>query len=91
VTMGYLFIRLSEARFFSELTVCEFGSITSCSFFNIIGFPAVHVPMGLNREGMPIGVQVIAAPYQDRLCLAVAKELEMAFGGWVPPSISIRD
>jgi fatty acid amide hydrolase 2 len=47
--------------------------------------------MGLNHEGLPIGVQVIAAPYQDRLCLAVAKELETAFGGWVPPSISISE
>jgi len=29
---------------------------------------------------------VIAAPYNDHLCFAVAKELETAFGGWVPPS-----
>lgn len=29
--------------------------------------------------------QVVAAPYQDRLCLAVAKELERSFGGWTPP------
>jgi len=36
-------------------------------------------------------LQIIAAPYQDRLCLAVAKELETAFGGWVPPSASISN
>lgn len=30
--------------------------------------------------------QVIAAPYNDHLCLAVARELEKVFGGWVPPS-----
>jgi len=29
---------------------------------------------------------VVAAPYNDHLCFAVAKELERAFGGWVPPS-----
>lgn len=29
--------------------------------------------------------QVIAAPNRDRLCLAVARELEKGFGGWVPP------
>lgn len=56
-----------------------------CSPWNINGFPSTHVPMGLNKEGMPIGFQVIAAPYQDRLCLAVAKELEKHFGGWIPP------
>jgi len=26
--------------------------------------------------------QVIAAPYQDRNCFAIARELEAAFGGW---------
>ncbi|XP_050293646.1 fatty-acid amide hydrolase 2-A-like isoform X2 [Anthonomus grandis grandis] len=52
---------------------------------NALGLPASAVPCGLDTNGMPIGVQVIAAPYQDRLCLAVAEELERHFGGWVPP------
>ncbi|XP_025266444.1 fatty-acid amide hydrolase 2-like [Camponotus floridanus] len=73
----------------SEFTFCETLNDVYCAIFNVFGFPAVHIPMGLNHEGLPIGVQVIAAPYQDRLCLAVAKELETAFGGWVPPSISL--
>ncbi|XP_036212698.2 fatty-acid amide hydrolase 2 [Bactrocera oleae] len=53
--------------------------------FNILGFPATHVPMGLDHRGLPIGFQVVAAPYQDKLCLKIAAELEGAFGGWVPP------
>ena len=53
--------------------------------FNILGFPATHVPMGLDRNGMPIGFQVVAAPYKDKLCLQIAAELECAFGGWVEP------
>ncbi|RWS19368.1 hypothetical protein B4U80_01668, partial [Leptotrombidium deliense] len=28
---------------------------------------------------------VVAAPYKDHVTLAVAKELESAFGGWVSP------
>lgn len=54
---------------------------------NIIGFPATHCPLGLSKDGLPIGVQVIANENQDRLCLAVARELQKAFGGWVPPAI----
>lgn len=54
--------------------------------FNILGLPATHVPMGLNGQGLPIGFSVIAAPYQDRLCLRVAVELERAFGGWQLPN-----
>lgn len=57
------------------------------AIINILGFPATHCPLGLSKEGLPIGVQVIANENQDRLCLAVARELQKAFGGWVPPSI----
>ncbi|XP_066146878.1 fatty-acid amide hydrolase 2-B-like [Euwallacea fornicatus] len=52
---------------------------------NALGLPSTHVPCGFDRSGLPIGVQILAAPYQDRLCLAVAQELERCFGGWVPP------
>ncbi|XP_030573836.1 fatty-acid amide hydrolase 2-B [Drosophila novamexicana] len=59
--------------------------IDNLLLFNVLGFPATHVPMGLNVRGMPVGFQVIAAPYQDKLCLQIAAELEVAFHGWVPP------
>ncbi|KAL1506616.1 hypothetical protein ABEB36_005943 [Hypothenemus hampei] len=52
---------------------------------NALGLPSTSVPCGFDKNGMPIGIQVMAAPYQDRLCLAVAEELEKLFGGWVPP------
>ncbi|XP_011860615.1 PREDICTED: fatty-acid amide hydrolase 2-like [Vollenhovia emeryi] len=88
---GVLIYPTFRTHFLPQLMLFELLSFSSCSLFNVIGFPAVHVPMGLNREGMPVGVQVIASPYQDRLCLAVAKELEIAFGGWVPPSVAISE
>lgn len=56
------------------------------SIFNVLGFPATSVPMGIGSQlGLPTGVQVVANVNQDRLCLAVAEELEKAFGGWLPP------
>ncbi|XP_067010947.2 fatty-acid amide hydrolase 2 isoform X2 [Anabrus simplex] len=53
--------------------------------FNALHLPVTQVPMGLNKDGLPVGIQVVAAPYKDHLCFAVAKELQKAFGGWVPP------
>nr|CAD7454840.1 unnamed protein product [Timema tahoe] len=50
-----------------------------------LGLPATNCPVGLNDKGLPVGIQVIAGPCQDRLCLALAKEIETAFGGWIPP------
>lgn len=55
---------------------------------NIMGLPACACPLGLGREGLPIGIQVVANWNQDRLCLAVACELERAFGGWVAPEVN---
>ncbi|KAK4873935.1 hypothetical protein RN001_013295 [Aquatica leii] len=54
---------------------------------NVLGFPATHCPLGLDSHGLPIGIQVVANVNNDRLCMAVAEELEKAFGGWVPPAI----
>ncbi|CAH2105921.1 unnamed protein product [Euphydryas editha] len=53
--------------------------------FNVLGLPATAVPLA-TCGGLPVAIQVIAAPNQDRLCLAVAKELEKGFGGWQPAS-----
>ncbi|XP_069705396.1 fatty-acid amide hydrolase 2 isoform X1 [Periplaneta americana] len=55
------------------------------SVFNVLNLPVTQVPMGLSKDGLPLGIQVIASPYKDHLCIAVAKELQKAFGGWVPP------
>ena len=53
--------------------------------FNVLGLPVTSVPMGLSKEGVPIGLQVVGNFYNDHLTIAVAEELERAFGGWVPP------
>jgi fatty acid amide hydrolase 2 len=42
--------------------------------------------MWLDREGVALGVQVIAAHGRDHLCIAVAEALEEANGGWSLPS-----
>ena len=53
--------------------------------FNLLGLPATAVPLGLNERGLPLGVQVAAGRDRDHVAIAVALELERAFGGWVPP------
>ncbi|XP_074603259.1 fatty-acid amide hydrolase 2-A-like [Brevipalpus obovatus] len=53
---------------------------------NLICFPATHCPTGLNKEGLPIGFQIIAPPYKDNVSISIACELEKLFGGWTSPS-----
>lgn len=55
------------------------------SILNVMELPVTQVPLGLNAEGLPMGVQVAAVHGNDHLTIAAAMELEKAFGGWVPP------
>uniref|UniRef100_A0A914HKT9 Amidase domain-containing protein n=1 Tax=Globodera rostochiensis TaxID=31243 RepID=A0A914HKT9_GLORO len=53
---------------------------------NVLAFPALSAPTGKSAStNMPLGVQLIASPYNEALLIAVAQELERAFGGWVKP------
>ena len=58
-----------------------------CEWFNLLGFPAVVVPMGRSAEGLPIGVQIVGRPWEEELVLAVAGELENAVGRFAAPPL----
>lgn len=55
---------------------------------NILQLPATQVPLGLNDQGLPLGLQVISNHGNDHVTVAIAEELERRFGGWVPPSLA---
>lgn len=55
------------------------------AIFNILGLPVTQCPLGLSKEGLPLGVQVIGGKLQDQVTLAVAIYLEKTFGGWRDP------
>ncbi|VVC30972.1 Amidase signature domain [Cinara cedri] len=58
------------------------------AIFNVLKLPVTQVPLGLGKNGLPLGIQVVAGMHQDRLCVAVANHLEKIFGGWKPPFIT---
>jgi fatty acid amide hydrolase 2 len=60
--------------------------LANAAVFNLTGMPVTQVPLGLGAKGLPLGVQVVGCRDQDHVTIAVALELERAFGGWVPPT-----
>ena len=60
------------------------------AILNVMELPVTQAPLGLNAAGLPLGVQVAGVPGNDHVTIAVALELERAFGGWVPPPIAER-
>jgi amidase len=49
--------------------------------FNVTGQPAISLPLHWSDEGLPIGVQLVAAFGREDLLLRVAAQLE-ADGAW---------
>jgi Asp-tRNA(Asn)/Glu-tRNA(Gln) amidotransferase A subunit family amidase len=52
---------------------------------NVLGLPAVTIPIALTDEGLPVGVQLMGRPYEDELLLDLAVRLEEARGPWTGP------
>ena len=46
--------------------------------FNVWGIPAISVPCGFTKDGMPIGLQLAAAPWREDLVLRAACAYERA-------------
>jgi Asp-tRNA(Asn)/Glu-tRNA(Gln) amidotransferase A subunit family amidase len=59
------------------------------AWFNLLGMPAAAVPVCQSREGLPIGVQISARPWQEEVVLAMAEVVERECGGWKPPPIDV--
>ncbi|MDJ0867170.1 MAG: amidase [Myxococcota bacterium] len=52
---------------------------------NLTGFPSAVVRAGSSPDGLPIGVQLVAAPWREDVALAAAAAVERALGGFEPP------
>ena len=49
-------------------------------FANYYGLPAVSVPCGFDRHGLPVGLQIVAKPYDDATVLQLAYQYDGAAG-----------
>jgi len=48
--------------------------------YNLAGLPAITVPVGLDGEGLPIGMQIAGPLYADGIVLKAARAMEAAVG-----------
>ena len=43
------------------------------SIFNVAGLPALSVPVGVTRAGLPLGAQVVGRPWAETTVLGVGR------------------
>jgi aspartyl-tRNA(Asn)/glutamyl-tRNA(Gln) amidotransferase subunit A len=55
---------------------------SNVSAFNRFGTPAISLPCGFSRNGLPVGLQIVGRPFGEQTVLAVAHAYQVA-GGWI--------
>ncbi len=54
------------------------ASVSFTAFGNVTGLPAVSLPLHWSEDGLPVGVQLMAGPWQDGALIALAAQIEQA-------------
>ena len=54
---------------------------------SLAGLPGISVPAGLGGEGLPLGLQLIARPFDEETLFRVAEVLETAAGFDAKPAL----
>ncbi len=55
---------------------------------NVLGLPALSIPCGFSKSGLPIGVQLIGRAFEDRLVMRFGARLEASMMVHRPGSVS---
>jgi amidase len=64
----------------------EYWSVSGhCNVFNYTGHPAVVLPYKLDRDGLPIGIQIVGKRWDESRLLAIAKALTQVTGEFRRP------
>lgn len=51
---------------------------------NMAGLPAISVPAGMSKEGLPLGLQLIGRPFEEEALFKTAHVIEQAAGHFSP-------
>jgi aspartyl-tRNA(Asn)/glutamyl-tRNA(Gln) amidotransferase subunit A len=51
---------------------------------NMAGLPGIAVPAGLDKKGLPLGLQLIGKPFEEETLFKTAYVIEQAAGKFTP-------
>ncbi len=53
--------------------------------FNLLGLPGLVIAFDVTDDGLPVGIQLVARPYEEELLLELAVQLESVRGTFASP------
>jgi len=65
----------------------SFDDWSYMTIHNLLGWPGVSVRAGSSSSGLPVGVQIVAAPWREDIALALAHRIEALLGGYQRPLV----
>jgi aspartyl-tRNA(Asn)/glutamyl-tRNA(Gln) amidotransferase subunit A len=76
----------SEAAFLEDMTVEVNGTRhplqlvipRNTMIFDYTGLPALMLPSGFGRNGLPVAIQIVGKPFDDALCLSIGQAFQAA-------------
>jgi Asp-tRNA(Asn)/Glu-tRNA(Gln) amidotransferase A subunit family amidase len=75
-----------ERKFATEgKPVGLFQAMMPVTVSNLLGLPALTVPLTLDEQGMPVGVQIVGRPWEEEALLELGIALESARGKFPSP------
>lgn len=60
-------------------------SMAPLTVANLLGLPALSIPVGLDADGMPLAIQAVAKPWQEEMLLDFGKRFEKQRGSFPLP------
>jgi amidase len=68
-------------------SISIFRAFSHAQAFNVFDFPAATVSAGRSSDGLPIGVQIVGRPHDEKTVLLATSIIEEALGGWQMPAL----
>jgi len=65
----------------------SFDDWSYITIYNLLGWPGLSVRAGTSADGLPVGVQVVTAPWREDIALALALKIETLMGGYQKPPL----
>ncbi len=88
---GYSILVLPNPGF-SAWRLGEFPGVAAMApltVANLLGLPALAIPVGLDQGGLPLSVQLVAKPWQEELLLEFGMKVEVSRGASPLPPLAL--